>query len=253
MGNSRNNAFGITESVVHAPSANHPYRRGMGMFSSAEWVVFFDDFTGDVASNIPAGWDAAIIDTGCTVTNNNGAGGSILFDSDADNEGAAIYLPKSVQLNGKKFFMEARVQMEDVSAMTFQIGLSDLTAVSNPEDIWTTTTTDYIAFGNLDAATVSLTYDKNNGGTVTETNTDATAATLSDSTWHTLGLSFNGATTLGDGCLKAYVDGKEVASALTEAQVPDDLPLAPFIGMLAGHASTADTALVDYFRFAVQR
>jgi hypothetical protein len=253
MGNSVNNAFGINESVVHARAGNHPYRAGMGMFSSAEWIVFFDDFTGDVASNIPVGWDAAIIDTGCTVTNANLAGGVALFDSDADNEGAAIYLPKSVQLNGKKFFMECRAKMEDVSAMTFQIGLSDLTAVTNPEDIWTTTTTDYIAFGNLDAATVSLTYDKNNGGTVTETNTDTTAATLSDDTYFTLGLSFNGASTLGDGCLKAYVNGKEVASALTEAQVPDDLPLAPFIGMLAGHATTADVAHVDYFRFAVHR
>ena len=251
---SRENAFSINESVVHARTKNYAYRAGMGMFNSAEWIAFFDDFTGDVASNVPAGWDAAIIDTGCTVTNAGLAGGAAIFTSDADNEGAAIYLPKSVALNGKKFFMECRVQMEDVSAMTFQMGLSDLTAVTNPEDIWTTTTTDYVSFGNLDAATVSLTYDKNNGGTVTETNTGAAANyTLADNTYAILAIAYNGASTVDNGSLKAYVNGNEVASALTEAQVPDDLPLAPFIGMLAGHATTANTAIVDYVRFALQR
>lgn len=248
---------GFTEGFVHGTrslQAKYPYRSGMGMVNSAEWVVFFDDFTGDVASNIPAGWDAAIIDTGCTVTNADLAGGAIVFTSDADNEGAAVYLPKSVALNGKRFFMECRVQMEDVSAMTFQMGLSTLTAVTNPEDIWTTTATDYVAFGNLDAATVSLTYDKNNGGTVTETNSASTAyTTLADNTYAVLAIAYNGASTVSDGCLTAYVNGTEVASALTEAQVPDDLPLAPFIGMLAGHATTANTAIVDYVRFALER
>jgi hypothetical protein len=253
MGKSVINAAGFVESFTHARTENHPYRAGMGMFSSAEWISFFDDFTGDVATNVPAGWDAAIIDTGCTVTNADLAGGVALFDSDADDEGAAIYLPKSVQLNGKKFFMECRATVEDASAMTFPIGLSTLTAVTTPEDIWPTTAADYIALGTLDSAEVVLTYDKNNGGTVTETNTDSTAATISDDTYFTLGLSFNGASTLGDGSLKAYVNGNQVASALTEAQVPDDLPLAPFIGMLAGHATTADVAHVDYFRFALER
>lgn len=244
------------EPIKHAPiSAQQPYqyRSGMGMINSAEWITFFDDFTGDVASNVPAGWDAAIIDSGCTVTNASLAGGAILFDSDADNEGAAIYLPKSVALNGKKFFMECRVKMEDVSAMTFQMGLSDLTATTNPEDIWTTTTTDYVSFGNLDSAEAVLTYDKNNGGTVTETNTDSTAATLADDTYAVLAIAYNGASTVTDGCLTAWVNGNQVASALTEAQVPDDLPLAPFIGMLAGHATTADVAHVDYVRFALER
>ena len=149
--------------------------------------------------------------------------------------------------------MECRVKVEDASAMTFQMGLSDLTATTNPEDIWTTTTTDYIAFGTLDSAEAVLTYDKNNGGTVTETNIDSTAATLSDDTYATLAIAYNGASTLGDGSLSAYVNGVLVARALTEAQVPDDLPLAPFIGMLAGHATTADIAHVDYVRFALER
>jgi len=250
---SKNNSFAINESIVHAKDTNYPYRRGMGMFPSAEWVTFFDDFTGGVASNVPDGWAAAIIDTGCTITNAGLAGGVVLIDSDADNEGAAAYLNKSVALAGKKFFMEVRVKMEDVSASTFQFGLSDLTAVTNPEDIWTTTTTDYISFGNLDAATVSLTYDKDNGGTVTETNTNTTAATLADDTYAVLAIAYNGATDPTAGALTAYVNGTQVASALTHGQVPEDLPLAPFFGALAGHATTADVFHLDYFRFAVQR
>lgn len=249
-------ATGLLEPVLHSPkptSNNYAYRASTGMMPSAEWVTFFDDFTGAVTTNVPAGWSAAIIDTGCTATNAGLIGGQLLLDSDADNEGVAVYLPKCVHLNGKRFFLECRVKIEDVSAMTFQIGLSDLTAVTNPEDIWTTTTTDYISFGTLDTAVCQLTYDKNNGGTVTETNIDTTAATLSDNTWHTLAIAFSGATTLGDGCLTAYVDGVKVAQANTEAQVPDDLALAPFIGMLAGHATTADVVHVDYFRFAVER
>jgi len=230
----------------------------MGMMSSAEWVVFHDDFTGDVASNVPVGWDAAIIDIGCTVTNASLAGGAALFDSDADDEGAAIYMPKSVALNGKKFFMECRVKVEDASAMTFQMGLSALTAVTNPEDIWTTVADDYIALGTLDSAVAVLTYDKSDGGTVTETNSvdgvsTTTAATLSDDTYVTLAISYNGASTLTDGSLKAWVNGVHTASALTEAQVPDDVVLAPFIGMLAGHATTADVAHVDYVRWALER
>jgi hypothetical protein len=247
---------GFTEPLQHGTKslqATYAYRSGMGMVPSAEWVTFFDDFTGDVASNIPEGWDAAIIDVGCTNTNADLAGGVLLMDSDADNEGTAVYQNKHIALNGKKFFMECRVKMEDVSAMTFQMGISALTAVTNPEDIWTTTTTDYVAFGNLDSAVVALTYDKNNGGTVTETNTDTDKATLADDTYAILAIAYNGASTVTDGCLKAYVNGYEVASALTEAQVPDDLPLAPFIGFLAGHATTADVVHVDYVRYALER
>jgi hypothetical protein len=223
--------------ILHGPETSrllYPYRTGKGMIPSAEWFVFHDDFEGIVTSNVPDRWSAAIIDTGCTITNADLAAGALLFDSDADNEGAACYLEKCVALNGKKFFMECRVKV-------------------NPEDIWTTASTDYIAFGTLDSAEAVLTYDKNNGGTVTETSSDSTAATLADDTYATLAIAYNGASTLADGSLKAYVNGVETAAALTEAQVPDDVVLAPFIGMLAGHATTADVAHVDYVRFALER
>jgi hypothetical protein len=247
---------GFKGPIVFGPEVNsklYPYRAGKGMIPSAEWIVFFDDFTGDVASNVPEGWDAAIIDTGCTNTNANLAGGVLLMDSDADNEGTAIYQNKHIALAGKRFFMECRVKMEDVSAMTFQMGISDLTATTNPEDIWTTTTTDYISFGNLDTDEAVLTYDKNNGGTVTETNSNSTQATLADDTYAILAIDYNGGASPGDSSVRAYVNGIQVAAAGTEAQIPDDLPLAPFIGFLAGHATTADVVHVDYVRYSLER
>jgi len=247
---------GFKGPIVHGPENStklYPYRTGMGMMPSAEWIVFHDDFTGKAASNVLEGWNAGIIDTGCTVTQGVLAGGVAQLTSDADDEGAAQYGPLSVALNGKRFFMECRVKMEDVSAMTFQMGLSVLTAVTNPEDIWTTVAADYIAFGLLDSAVCALTYDKNNGGTVTETNSNTTQATLADDTYAVLAIAYNGASTVADGSLKAYVNGIEVAAALTEAQVPDDLPLAPFFGFLAGHATTANTAEVDYIRYVLER
>jgi hypothetical protein len=61
------NAAGFNESVVFARTYDYAYRKGLGMISSAEHVVFFDDFNRVVTSNVPSGWSAAIIDTGATV------------------------------------------------------------------------------------------------------------------------------------------------------------------------------------------
>lgn len=248
---------GFTEPLVHSTKSNqapYAYRAGLGMMPANEWIVFFDDFVQAVGAetsttNVPTGWTADIIDAGCTVTNTALHGGVLLFDSDADNQGASIYLPQSVKLDGKKFFMEVRVKMEDVSAMTFQFGLTDLTATTNPEDLWTTASADFIAFGNLDAATLTLTYDKNNGGPVAQAATE----TLEDDTYAVLAISYNGASTPADNSLQAWLNGESILGATTEAQVPEDLALAPFVGMLAGHATTADTLHLDYVRFAVER
>ena len=233
--------------ILHSIDSNskYAYRVGMGMMPTAEFAVIHDDFTGAVTTNVPLGWSAAIIDTGCTITNATLANGQLLLDSDADNEGVAAYMTKQFALtSGKKFFMECRVKQEDVSAMTFQFGLTSLTATTNPEDIWTTVATDFISFGNLDAATTSLVYDISNGGPVTNTNTDVS---LSDDTWHTLGIGFNGTSA------QAYVDGVKVIDAGTVASLPVGVVLAPFFGMLAGHATTADVTHLDYFRIVSER
>ena len=168
-------ASGFTEPLVHSPRSaqgSYAYRSGIGMIPSAEWSVFFDDFFGPVATNVPAGWSAAVIDTGATIVTDTtvGAGhgnGALLFDSDGATEGAAIYMPKSVQLtSGKKFMMEARFKTEIADDSDVQIGLSSLTATTNPEDLWTTTATDVVSFGVLDGdASVGMLSDKSNSGT----------------------------------------------------------------------------------------
>jgi hypothetical protein len=79
------NGVGLTESIVHARTSGYPYRAGMGMINSAEFVVMMDDFVSPVTTNLPLGWDAVVIDTGATVyRHDRGSLGPrrMLFDSD---------------------------------------------------------------------------------------------------------------------------------------------------------------------------
>jgi hypothetical protein len=244
------NAFSVTESIVHAPSGNgsgYPYRAGLGMVPSAEFAVFFDDFGQKVTTNVPTGWEAAIIDTGATVTTYTtvvaGTQGVIQLTDANLSEGAAIYLPRSVVLTaGKKFFMEARVFTDDVTDNALQMGLAVLTATTNPEDLWTTAQDSFATFGIVDAsAALVLTTDKANVGPSSTTG----SRSLTASTWSVLGIGWDGST------LKGYLDGQEVAS--TQTRVPTDLLLAPFIGHINGNGAGGNTVLVDFVRYAVER
>lgn len=244
------NGVGLTESIVHARTSGYPYRAGMGMINSAEFVVMMDDFVSPVTTNLPLGWDAVVIDTGATVVTDTtagslGASGVLLFDSDGATEGACFYGEKCIQLTaGKKFFMEMRFQTELADDSDVQFGLSALTAVVNPEDIWTTTATDVVAFGVLDgSALVKMLSDKSNSGATAETGTKS----LSNDTWHVLAIYFDGYT------LRGYVDG---ALALTWSQasttIPTGVALAPFVGFRNGSAATTE-GHVDYVRYVLER
>src|SRR5574343_886854 len=185
------NGLGITESLVHAPVSNqgaYAYRSKMGMVLSAEYDVFHDDFhsfvvataiTNGPVAQTPWGWQGAIIDTGSTATvyttAATGANGVLSITDATASEGVAIYGTKSVQLTaGKKFFMEIRCLTDDVTDNDLQFGLSSLTATTNPEDLWTTTATDLIAFGILDgSAYPTMLSDKSNGGTTAQAQTVA--------------------------------------------------------------------------------
>lgn len=248
------NGIGISESIVHAPAsyqAPYWYRSKTGMVPSAEWNVYFDDFNALVTSNVPAGWAAAIIDSGATVVQYTTAAthpgtGAIAFVSSTASQGAAIYLPRSIQLRtGKKVYVEARVYTDDVTDNTLQIGLTDLTATSNPEDLWTTTAANVAAFGILDGSAVTqFLVDENNGGTSAITGTRS----LSASTWHTLAVYYDGAG------MYAFVDGKLSASTTVSADIPEnDVLLAPFVGALNGNGAGGNLNLVDYFKVVSER
>jgi hypothetical protein len=247
------NAVGFNESIVFAPVSNqglYRYRSRMGMIPSAEFLGFMDDFVGAVTTNVPVGWDAAVIDTGATVVTGTTAGslgatGVLMFDSDGTTEGAAVYGEKCIQLtSGKRFFMEVRFQTELADDSDVQFGLSALTAVTNPEDLWTTAAADLVAFGVLDGdATVTMLSDKSIGGTSAELGT----VDLSAATWHTLAISYTGSQLLG------YVDGK---LALTWSQaattIPTGVALAPFFGFRNGSAATTE-GHIDYVRYVLER
>ncbi len=253
---------GFTEPLVHADKGAsnklYAYRRGLGMFPSAEFLVKFEDFdqswipttaiTNGAVANTPAPWQAAIIDSGATVAVNAtaalGANGVLTLADATASEGAAFYGQKSLQLTAnKRFFMECRIRTDDVTDNAVQFGLSDLTATTNPEDLWTTTAANVAAFGILDgSAYPTLLADKANAGTAAIAQT--VKAMVAD-TWHILGLGYDGTR------LRAYVDGVEVISTATT--IPTATALAPFIGHINGNGAGGAVVIVDYVRWTSER
>jgi hypothetical protein len=245
---------GFSEPLVHAPKArrgDYDYRIGTGLMSSAEHAAFFDDFTQSVASNVPLGWTAAVIDAGATTVIDTtaaiGANGVLLMSDATASEGAAFYGSKCIQLTAnKKFFMEMRVRTGDVTDNAIQFGLSSLTATTNPEDLWTTVATDLVAFGILDGSAVpTMLADKSNSGTSAQV---ASSGTLVVNTWHTLAIGYNGSK------LRGYLDGREVLLwSSADSTIPTGVALAPFVGVLNGDGAGAAVNYVDYVRWACQR
>lgn len=252
--------MGIKKSVYFAPDVgqDYIYRADSSMIPSAEWLVGFDDFdqswipttaiTNGAVANTPAPWQAAIIDTGATLAVDTTAGhgtGVLIFDSDGATEGVAVYGQKSLQLtSGKRFWMEMRFKTEIADDSDVQFGLTSVTATSNPEDLWTTTATDLIAFGVLDgSAAVKMLADKSNSGSTAETGTRS----LSSATWHTLGFAYDGVK------LRGYVDGRlAITWSQAASTIPTGVALAPFFGFRNGSAATTE-GHIDYIRWALER
>lgn len=251
----------FTEPLVHAPKVSnkqYAYRNGLGLMPSDRHAVFFDDFlmtwipttaiTNGPVANTPSPWQGAIIDTGATVAVNTtaaiGANGVLTLADATASEGAAVYGQKTIQLTAnKKFFMECRVRTDDVTDNAVQFGLTDLTATTNPEDLWTTTAANVAAFGILDgSAYPTLLADKANAGTAAVAQT---VKPMVADTWHVLAIGYDGTT------LRAYVDGTEVISTATT--IPTATALAPFFGHINGNGAGGNVVVFDYIRFASER
>lgn len=234
-------------SAPKSPQSAYSYRSGMGLIPTAEFLVDFDDFTGLVTTNVPAGWAAAIIDTGATAVTSTtatiGANGVLLLSDATASEGVAIHKPRCVQLiPGKRFFMEMRVRTDDVTDNAIQFGLTDLTAVVNPEDLWTTVAANLVAFGILDgSAGTRMLSDAGNSGTTVQSGTRSLVA----NTWHILAIEYNGSG------LRGYVDGK--LSQTWSGVIPTAVALAPFFGVLNGDGAGGAVNSVDYIRFVAER
>lgn len=271
---SRNNGASFNESITIARDRVFPYRSGMGMMQSAEWVQYMEDFTAMITSNVPTGWQAAVIDAAATLTNltsTNENGGIARVTGSAASEGVAIHRPRTVTLGtgtaastgGRKFFMEARVRTQLAAQAEIQFGLSVLTAVVNPEDLYNTTADSFITFGIVDGSAVPvLQYDKANAGPQTDTvaalygatlASQLAAATLANNTFVTLGMTYNGsAAGATGGAITCYVNGTPVIISTVAAKIPDNVVLAPFIAARKGAAGASLTDF-DYVRYAIQR
>lgn len=230
-----------------SPQSQYSYRSGMGLIPSAEFMVDFDDFVFTGASNVPNGWQTAIIDTGATstiqTTSALGATGALLISDATASEGIAIHKPRVFQLTvGKRMFMEMRVRTDDVTDNAIQFGLTDLTAAVNPEDLWTTVAANVVAFGILDGqATTRLLVDAGNSGTAVTVGTRSMVA----NTWHVLGIEYTGSR------INAYVDGK--LSHAWSGVIPTGVALAPFFGVLNGDGAGGNVNTIDYFRTVIER
>jgi len=257
-------AIGKRASLYHAPQPNKDfeYRVGTGMFCSAEWSVFMDDFlltwipttdiTNGPVANTPSPWQGAIIDTGATVavntTANIGANGVLTIADATASEGAAVYGQKTVQLTtGKKFWMEVRLRTGDVTDNAIVFGLSDLTATTNPEDLWTTTAANVISFGlgDGDSNPKFLCVDAGNSGTSQQVQTEKG---MSVDTWHVLAFYYDGAK------LHGYVDGRWcITWSGAAATIPTGVALAPFFGAINGNGAGANVNVFDYVRWVSER
>ena len=256
---------GFTTPLVHAPisagAQRYEYRVGLGISPSAEFDVFHEDFhtfmvstaiTNGPVANTPLGnWAGAIIDIGATVVANTtatiGANGVITLADANVSEGAAIYTTKSFQLiSGKKFFVEARIRTDDVTDNAVQFGLSDQTAVTNPEDLWTTTAANVVAFGLLDgSAYPQMLVDAGNSGTAAQTQTEKLMVA---DTWHTLAIGYDGSK------IRGYVDGKRVMTwGSANSTIPTATALGLFLGHINGDGAGGAVVVVDYIRAVSER
>jgi len=252
----------FAEPLVHAGKSGRPgkygYRMGMGMMPSAEFYVHFDDFDGAVGTNAVTGSNGqaytAIIDTGATLTKDAtaastlGTHGVLKIASDGTSEGAANYKAKDIQiLSGKRFFIEALVRSSNVAEVDLQFGLSVATATTNPEDLWTTTSTDLITFGLLaGSAYPTMLSDLSNSGTSAQAQTNKL---MVNNTWHTLAIYCDGSSELS-----GWLDGDRVLvwSSAFATTVPVGVLLYPFFGARTG-ATAGNLSYIDYIRWAMER
>ena len=230
----------------------YTYRRTMGMVNCAEFAYNFDDFLRAIATNVPNGWSAAIIDTSATLTADATAGvpgatgGAKIAGGGSASQGVSIYINKNIQLTaGKRFYMEVLAQASTAADNDLQFGLSDLTATSNPEDLWTTTSANLVAFGLLHgSAYPTMLSDKSNSGTSAQAQT---AYALSDATYATLAIYYDGAN------LSGWVNGNQALLWSGAAStIPTGVALAPFIGGRCG-TTTSGTDTFDYVRWCIER
>ncbi len=249
----------FAEPVVFAPQPSQkkfPYRTGMGMVPSAEFLVMFDDFDGFAAATTfaPPGW-TTILDTGATIapvqTAALGATGVINLTSDNVSEGAAIYRSYAidtgtVQLSvGKRAFIETRVYLNDVTDHTFYFGFTSATVITDPEDLYDASAADLAALGITDAGAGALVI-KTDLAAATIVNT-ATTGTMVAATWTVLALEWDGVSSI-----KAYKDGK-IIGTVTSAVLPVAVSVTPFVAAVSGDGGAANQTYVDYVRYVIER
>ena len=188
---------------------------------------------GDTNSN-PSAYTTTEVGTNTIALQASTDGGTcVITTGGTENNGM------NVQLNGEAFklsnnypcYFGCKFQISDADQSDICIGLciTDTTAA--------TAVSDGLYFRSVDeSATLNWLAEMTNGETV------AAAATMTDATWYIVEWYFDGATAT------AYVNGSEVASvAATDDNFPDDEHLTPTFAVLTG-ATAVTTLTLDWLR-----
>lgn len=193
---------------------------------------------------------------GCSILDGGEQGGTLVFTTDASNEGAALGGTTCVQIDTDKgdFAFECRLKKSALtdSKAGFFIGLQDAQTLSATVPIaadGTLADTNHVGFHNLEADgdTFDTVY-KADG--VTAVTVAADAVTVVADTYVKLGMRYHSRTKL----LKFYKDGVELADSVTiPAADGTDFPNDVRMGLVAailGADTSAPTVELDWWRIA---
>jgi hypothetical protein len=225
----------FTNGVSNVVVGNPLYE--FGMLDPTKYHVFFDDFD---TTPIAAQWTLTATSVGAgtsaiTVPDADGGLARITTAANEDDGIFAEWISETFLLeSGKKTFMKTRISVGDAIQSDWIVGLHSTD--TTPQDA-----TMRFQFESVDASAVVY---FNNDDNTTDTDS-ATIATLSDDTFITLAVYYDGVTSI-----KCYANDVLV-DTMTSIGVPG-AEMAVGFGYLNG-AAGAETADIDYILVAKER
>lgn len=212
-----------------------------GLPNPASWHTYFNDFDAYVAGD----WTKTVIGTGDAALAAGDGGWIVLTNSAADNDGVQIQkTPAAFTLAaGKKAIFKAKFKVSDATQSDLAIGLIvvDTTILGSTGGDGVT---DGIFFQKDDGSTTLTAYAQKD---TTTGQTSATAATLANDTFVTVGWYYDGATSIS-----VFVNDAKVATLDGSSTYFPDTALCPSVALLNGEA-VAKSLTVDYIFAAQER
>lgn len=206
-----------------------------------KWHAYFNDFDTYAAGD----WTITAVGTGTSALTDIDGGALLVTNSAADNDGRQHQLVGEGFLlaSGKKSVFKARFKISDATQSDLIIGLcvldTTLLGATAGDGV-----TDGIFFQKDDGSTTLTAYCQKN---TTTGQTSATATTLADDTFLTVGWYYNGVDSVA-----VYVNDAQVATLDGTSTYLPDTELSVSFGTLNGEA-VAKVLTLDYIFAAKER